>query len=299
LNAHYQLPVMKIVLLAFCLCFFTLAFSQTGSEVYLFDLKVSKKGEWVLSDGKNITNHKGYDNQPFFHPDEPLVYFSSFNEEGRSDLKSYNYKTGETKNITNTASEREYSPTVTPDKQFLSCIIQRDNNAQDLGKYPINGGTPTVLIDDLIVGYHTWINTEQLALFVLGEPHTLQLYNLKTKQHEVLDEKIGRSIHKIPGEEAVSYVDKKSDIEWIIKKYEPASKATADIIATVPGSEDLCWTSDGKIIMTSGMKILVIDPNKDKEWKAMTLDSKTPFTTALSRITISKDGKKLAVVVSE
>ncbi|HEY5823269.1 MAG TPA: hypothetical protein VIT44_02825, partial [Cyclobacteriaceae bacterium] len=133
----------------------------------------------------------------------------------------------------------------------------------------------------------------------LGEPQTLQLYNLKTKQHEILDEKIGRSIHKIPGEEAVSYVDKKSEKDWIIKKYEPASKATADIIATVPGSEDLCWTADGKIVMTSGMKILVIDPNKDKEWKPVTPDPKTPFTTALSRITISKDGKKLAVIVSE
>jgi hypothetical protein len=290
---------MKKILFALCLFPFTLAFSQTGSEVYLFDLKISKKGEWTLSDGKNITNHKGYDNQPFFHPDEPVIYFSSFNEEGRSDLKSYNYKTGETKNITNTSSEREYSPTVTPDKQFLSCIIQRDNNAQDLGKYPINGGVPTVLINDLIVGYHTWINTEQLALFVLGEPQTLQIYNLKTKQHEVIDEKIGRSIHKIPGEEAVSYVDKKLEKDWIIKKYEPASKATADIIATVPGSEDLCWTSDGKIVMSSETQIFFIDPNKDKEWKKIIADPKTPFTTSLSRLTISKDGKKLAVVVSE
>jgi len=61
----------------------------------------------------NITNHKGYDNQPYFHPDEPVIYYSSFNEEGRSDIKSYNYKTGVTSNIT-TTSEREYSPTVTP-----------------------------------------------------------------------------------------------------------------------------------------------------------------------------------------
>jgi Tol biopolymer transport system component len=290
---------MKKILFSLFSLSFTLGFSQAGSEIYLFDLKLSKKGEWTLSEGKNITNHKGYDNQPFFHPAEPLIYFASFNEDGRSDIKSYNFKTGETRNITNTASEREYSPTVTLDKQFLSCIIQRDNNAQDLGKYPINGGTPTVLINDLIVGYHTWINAEQLALFVLGEPHTLQLYNLKTKQHEVIDEKIGRSLHLIPGEEAISYVDKKSDTEWIIKKYEPASKATADIVTTIPGSEDMCWTPDGKIVMSSGTKVMVIDPNKDKEWKQITTDPKTPFTTSLSRLAISRDGKKLAVVVSE
>jgi hypothetical protein len=290
---------MKKIFIAFFVSSFTLSFSQAGSEIYIFELKQSKKGEWSLSDGRNVTNHKGYDNQPFFHPDEPLIYFSSFNEEGRSDLKSYNYKTLETKNITNTASEREYSPTVTPDKQFLSCIVQRDNNAQDLVKYPIYGGTPTVLINDLIVGYHTWVDTEELMLFVLGEPQTLQLYNLKTKQHDIIDEKIGRSLHRIPGEEAISYVDKKAEKDWIIRKYEPASGATAEIINTIPGSEDLCWTPDAKILMTSGKKIFVIDPNKDKVWKEIRLDPKTPVTTGFTRLTISKDGKKLAVVVNE
>lgn len=290
---------MKKILLALFSCSFSFAFSQAGSEIYIFDLKQTKKGEWSLSGGKNVTNHKGYDNQPSFHPDEPLIYFSSFNENGKADLKSYNYKTGETKNITKTDSEREYSPTVTPDKQFLSCIIQRDNNAQDLGKYPVNGGAPTVLIGDLIVGYHTWINAEQLALFVLGEPHTLQLYNLKTKQHEVIDENIGRSLHKIPDDDAVSYVSKKSDNNWMIRKFEPVSSASADIIDTVPGGEDLCWTPDGKIIMTGGTKVMIIDPEKDKEWKEVSADPKTPFTTVLTRVAISKDGKKLAIVVSE
>ncbi|MEJ0031081.1 MAG: hypothetical protein WDO15_12190 [Bacteroidota bacterium] len=66
-------------------------------------------------------------------------------------------------------SEREFSPTVTPDKQFLSCIIQRDDGVQDLGKYPIDGGDPALIIDNLKVGYHVWVDNSHLALFVLGE----------------------------------------------------------------------------------------------------------------------------------
>src|SRR5690606_9821643 len=113
-----------------------------GSEIYLFDLS-NKKGKITLSKPKNATNHPGYDNQPFFHTDKPILYYASFNEEGRADIKSYDYVTGETKFITQT-NEREYSPTLTPDKKYLSCIIQRDNGEQNLGKYPVDGGEPIV-----------------------------------------------------------------------------------------------------------------------------------------------------------
>ena len=114
------------------------AIAQMGSEILLFDLKI-KKNKITLSNPKNITNHPGYDNQPGFNRDEPVVYYSSFNDEGRSDIKSYNYQTGVTTSVT-TTNEREYSPTQTPDKNYISCIIQRDNGAQDLGKYPLTGG---------------------------------------------------------------------------------------------------------------------------------------------------------------
>lgn len=286
---------MNKIIIALLLLSPAVGFTQAGSEIYLFDLK-EKKGELVLSDGQNITNHKGYDNQPSFHPDEPLIYYSSFNDEGRADIKSFNYKTGVTATIT-TTNEREYSPTVTLDKQYLSCIIQRDNNEQNLGKYPIKGGEPIVLINDLIVGYHVWVNPEQLMLFALGTPNTLQLYNLNTKEHDVIESSIGRSLHKIPGENAVSYVLKKSDTDWIIRKYEPVAKATSDIIATLPGSEDLCWTPKGKILMSSDTKIYVFDPQGSEEWKSVALPA--PFTTKVSRLAVSKDGKKIAVVVSE
>jgi len=153
--------------------------AQTGSEIFLFDLSI-KKDKLVLSTPKNITNHVGYDNQPSFHADQPLIFYSSFNPDGRSDIKSYDYEKGETRSLTQT-TEREYSPTLTPDKQFVSCIIQRDDGAQNLGKYPVGGGQPTVLIDNLIVGYHAWVDQDRLLLFVLGEPQTLHLYNVKTK----------------------------------------------------------------------------------------------------------------------
>ena len=271
-------------------------YAQTGSEIFLFDLQ-SKKTKLTLSNPKNISNHTGYDNQPSFHSEKPLIYYSSFNDDGRSDIKIFNYKTGETTNLTKT-SEREYSPTLTPDKQFISCIIQRDNNAQDLGKYPVEGGQPTVIIDNLIVGYHAWIDDTRLLLFVLGEPQTLRLYDTKAKTDKILSEKIGRSLHAIPGQNAMSFVHKISDSEWIIKRFDKTTGAITDIATTLPGREDLCWTPDGKIIMSDGSKIYWLDPAQEKKWLEIPMPSNEKIK-GITRLAINKKGTQLAVVVAE
>jgi hypothetical protein len=59
--------------------------AQTGSEILLFDLSI-KNDKLVLSNPKNITNHVGYDNQPSFHVDQPLIFYSSFKQQNVSTL---------------------------------------------------------------------------------------------------------------------------------------------------------------------------------------------------------------------
>ncbi len=161
-------------------------YGQVASEIYMFNLGW-KNNEPVLSSPVNITNHKGYDNQPFFHPSKPLIYYSSFNDSGRSDINYYNYLTKQTVQFTNTL-EREYSPTLTPDRKFISCIIQREQGAQDLGKYPVKGGKPETIIQTLKVGYHLWIDDQHLLLFVLGDSNQnyLHYFNLITKEDKVI-----------------------------------------------------------------------------------------------------------------
>jgi hypothetical protein len=285
-----------IIAFAFQLCSLV-GLAQTGSEILLFDLSI-KKDKLVLSNPKNITNHVGYDNQPSFHADQPLIFYSSFNPDGRSDIKSYDHKSGETKSLTQT-TEREYSPTLTPDKQFVSCIIQRDDGAQNLGKYPVGGGQPTILIDNLIVGYHAWVDQERLLLFVLGEPQTLHLYNVKTKEDKVIAEKIGRSLHKIPNQNAMSFVHKISDSEWIIKRWDAATSEITTIAKTLPGREDLCWTPQGRIIMSDGTRIYSIDPLNEKEWSEVSIKFGGEQLKGVTRLSLNSKGNRLAVVVSE
>ena len=289
---------MKRILFCLCSVFATnISFGQPATDIYLFDLSI-KKDKVSISNPINITNHKGYDNQPSFHPEKKIIYYSSANDDGRTDIRSYDYKSKQTKSITHTP-EKEYSPTVTPDGQYLSCIIQRDNGAQDLGKYPIDGGEPIVLIDNLIVGYHVWADNSHLGLFVLGTPNTFHYYLLPMKKDAALGENIGRSLHKIPGESAISFVHKASDKEWVIKKLQTETMQISNLGTTLNGSEDLSWLIGGKILMSDGTKLFYLQPDKSQNWNAVVIKSGANVLKGVSRVAVSANGKKLAVVVAE
>jgi hypothetical protein len=285
----------RILLLLLILVEVTAASAQTSSEILLFDLKI-KKNKVTLSNPKNISNHPGYDNQPGFNREEPIVYFSSFNEDGRSDIRAYNYEKNELSSLTQT-QEREYSPTHTPDKGFISCIIQRDNGAQDLGKYPIDGGDPVVIIDNLIVGYHAWADNSHLALFVLGEPNTLHYMRLPTKEDTILAQNVGRSLHRIPGG-GISFVHKISATDWQVKKLDSKTMTITTLAPTLPGREDLAWSPNGFILSSDGSKILVLNP-AEKVWREIQITSGQELLKGVTRLAVSAKGDKLAVVVAE
>lgn len=277
------------------LCFIS-AFAQQppATEIYLLDLKVTKKSV-SIHNPRNITNHSGYDNQPFFHPDKSILYYTSADEKGNTDIVSFDFSSNKTTALTKT-SEKEYSPTVTPDKRYLSCIIQREGGAQDLGKYPIGGGDPVVLIDNLIVGYHAWGDNKSIVAFILGEPNTLRLIDLENKKDLWLADKPGRSLHQIPGSSSISFVDKSADT-WTIKKLVSIDNITI-ITETLPGREDLAWTPDKKIVMSDGKKFFFYDSINNTGWQEIMLPDAMP-TGSITRLAINAKGDKLAFVVSE
>jgi len=292
---HTNRTMIRLLGYMSLLCVSTHVLAQPASEIYLFDLKI-KKDKITLSNGKNITNHNGYDNQPFFHTNEPLIYYTQADTSGRTDIMVYDYSKNSTGKITET-SEREYSPTLTPDGKFLSCIIQRDDGVQDLGKYPVAGGPPVVLIDNLKVGYHAWVSGTDLILFVLGEPNTLRWYSLSNKRDTILAGNIGRSLHKIPKTDDMSFVDKSAD-RWLIKKLDTKTKNISNITTSLPGREDLSWTPDGKIIMSDGEKLFYFHPGGLDVWTEVEGMS-TLKLKGITRLSVNKKGDKIAIVATE
>ena len=273
--------------------------AQTASDIYLFELKV-KNNQPSVFNPVNITNHKGYDNQPFFHPKKSVIYFSSFNDSGRSDIKYYHIRKAKTTHLTFT-HEREYSPTLTPDGKFISCIIQRDDGSQDLGKYPLQGGKPQVLINTLKVGYHVWVDDHSLLLFVLGDSNknTLHLYDLTTKEDNIIADNPGRSLHRIPGTNAISFVHKISKEEWLIKRYNRVTKEISTIAPTLPGREDIAWLTKEILMSSDGSRLFYFDINTNKGWQLVPIENSNLPIRGITRLAINAKNTKLAVVVSE
>lgn len=265
-----------------------------GTDILLFDFSF-RNGALTLLNPVNITRRTGYDNQPFFHPKQPVLYYTSADENGRTDIIEYNFLSNTSRKLTVTP-DREYSPTLTPDKKHISCIVQRDNQAQDLVQYPLNGGRPVILVNHLTVGYHAWTDRHTVALFVLGQPPTLHIFSLKHRTHDVVADSIGRSLHRIPRTRFISFVDKGSK-QWMIKKYDPRHHVVVPICPTLPDREDMAWL-DQFIVMSDGADLYFIHPGKGATWKKALLPEGTILRN-VSRIAIHPRMSKIAVVVAD
>ncbi len=291
---------MKTSILIILLVAPIFTFSQGGTEIFLLDMKVKDK-TITLSNPVNITNHKGYDNQPYFSPDGTLLYFTSDRDTTNTDIKIYNYKTGTTSFLTNTP-ENEYSATVTPDGKFISCIIARKIPfAQDLGKYPVGGGEPVILVNNLVVGYHAWLDNNKLLLFVLdsNRHNSLHYYDLRNKEGIVIAKNPGRSLWKIPGQNAMSFVDKTDSLSWKIKKLDIASMQISEIGPTLLKKEDMTWTSSGMIIMSDGSSLFSLQPGSGEGWQKINIVNNNPSIQGITRLAVNADNSKSAIVVRE
>ena len=265
-------------------------YSQQDTEVYLFDYSNSKPLP-ILTNPKNISNNPGYDNQPSFSKNGKFIYFSS-TRNGQTDILRFDIKNDEKKWISQTIGG-EYSPQEIS-KNHLSAVRLDPDGKQLLYSYKISRNHSKVLVENKKIGYYAWINSKELLCFVLGEPNSLQSINLKTNESFLVDEIIGRSIHKIPNSELMSYISKKRDL-WSINSFDPTSKETSTIVNTVEGSEDLVWTNNGSILMSDGYSLFSFHPGYDKDWKFV-IDFKEFDLTNISRISLDRGNNYIAIV---
>jgi hypothetical protein len=116
-----------------------------------------------------------------------------------------------------------------------------------------------VLTDIKPVGYHVWIDRDRLALYVLGEPATLQLAQVSTGAGEIVARDIGRTLRLVPGTTLVSFVQRESEGEYSIKSLDPSSGRIETTTRTAEGSldRDYEWLPDGRtLLMSAGTKVL-------------------------------------------
>ena len=279
---------MKLLSSFFLTC---IVFSQSSTEVYLFDIEY-KNSKYSLSNPKNISKNPGYDNQPSFSKDGKLIFFSS-TRNNQTDIVRYEIVSGKKKWITKTEGG-EYSPVKMNNNNFVSAVRLDPDGKQLLYRYDMRSGSSKALSDDLKIGYYAWVNKKEILCFVLGDPSTLQLVDLIKNNSIIIDRKIGRSIHRIPKTRKMSYVSKSFD-RWTINSFDPRTKSIKKIINAIPESEDLTWTPIGIMLMSNGSILFQYDPQSSNGWISL-LDFKKFRLKNISRISMSPQGDMIALV---
>ncbi|ARK10772.1 hypothetical protein A6C57_10790 [Fibrella sp. ES10-3-2-2] len=291
---------MKLTCFALLLLWLSLTalHAQNGTEVYLLDLS-EKGGKITLANPRNVSNKPGYDNQPFFHPTKPLLYYTAMMPGDQTDIWSYDLQKAIRTPVTLTP-DSEYSPTVLPDQTYLSCIVQRKANGdQDLVRYLLADPKQTELILESKktgkIGYQAWLNADEAMVFVLGTPNTMHYLNRKTGRNTVIAGQIGRSLHRIPGKQAFSFVQQVGDT-WLIRSYDPVRNQVSDVATSEATSEHYnAWLASGTLLESRGTELWAFSP-KTKQWQVLTLPADLP-RKKLSRIAVR--GNHLALVVDE
>ncbi len=274
----------------------TAAYSQ---DIYLIDY-TQKNGAFTFRTAVNITSRTGYDNQPSFHPDGKAIFFSA-QYGNQNDIYKYDLRKNELMQLTDTAEISEYSPTVTPDEKYFSVIqlMNADNGRQPLSKFPaIGGGAQHIFENDLKVGYHAWADNENVAMFILGSPNSLQVFDTGNETLYEITNKIGRCLKKVPDRYEISFTQEFTDNKLYIKKIDMKTKGITTIIQLKTGNEHYDWTPERILITGVGSKLFKFHPGKDTEWIEIA-DLSDYGISGITRLAISPQGNKMAIVAND
>ncbi len=265
-----------------------------STDIYLAEL-TSRDGTYHVGAPRNITNREGYDNQPAFEPGGTTLLYTSARNRTQTDIYRYDVEAGTTRQVTQTLAS-EYSATPLPGGGGFSAINE-SVDGQLLWRYDTDGvGRGGILPDVQPVGYHAWGDENRLIMFVLGgggNPATLQLGDLSTGTAEVIAENPGRSLHKVPGRHALSFVRKLSRDEWWLEVLDLDTMEYTRLGQTLPGREDYAWTPDGTLIMGDGSKLYQMRPGE--EWVEIA-DLEGAGISGISRLAINDSGTRIAIV---
>jgi Tol biopolymer transport system component len=250
-----------------------------------------------------ISTAPGYDNQPLFSADGNRVLFAANHDGKQTDVFVFNRENGRTAQLT-TTPENENSPTYLPagigDSGGFSIVRSEMDKTQRLWRFNAAGRDPQLILTDIKpVGYHAWVDADRVALFVLGEPNSLQLASVKTGKGDVVANGIGRSLHRIPGTRLVSFVHREPSGEYWIKQIDVDSKKIEPLTKVVDGAtdRDMAWMPDGKTILMSG-GTRVFSWTRGRSGWAEVFDAAAHDLGAVSRIAVSPKGDAIAIVVA-
>ena len=220
-------------------------------DIALFQLS-QEKGELVISNPKIIAASPGYDNQPSFSNDGDTIYFTRIENEN-ADMWQWQQQTGKASKLGGNPLS-QFSPTQIPfEPTSFSTVRVEADGTQRLWKYSPNNGYSVVFNSIKPVGYHVW-SEKNIAMFILGEPHTLASdTNLGKEETQVIDKNIGRCLQRRADSLEISYTVQQ-DNKMQLKTYDFKTQKVSSWIFLPSNVQDYVWYDKQHIISSDKTK---------------------------------------------
>lgn len=270
------------------------AFGQGATDLFL--VRLHEAGSQLSADSVvRLTDRDGYDNQPRFRADGRTLLYTSIDATGQADIRSINLRSRRNADVTRTAPESEYSAALMPGGGRISVVRVEADSTQRLWSFTLDGSDPRLVFEGIApVGYQAWIDADRIALFVLGDPASLQIADVRSGEARPIASNIGRSLNRVPGRNAVSFVSREDGPQGWIEVYDADSGGSERLVRPLRGNEYHAWTPSGILVSAAG-SMLYQWRRGDGDWTPVA-DLAASGVSAITRLTVSRDGSLLALV---
>ena len=268
--------------------------AQNAPDVYLFDISTTPT-TLEITEGANISTNTGYDSQPSFYDDNTLLY--SRTQDSLTAIGVYDISTKKTALLTNEPNSGFFSPQRLPETNHIVAVRQDPKGRQRLAEYDFTTKAFQKLRDSSQVGYFKFYDADTFIASVLM-PNQMDLYLSSSKGDSLqkISSNAGRSLHKVPNTESLSYTVENDDQNMDLYILDLSGESpTSYFVCELPiGRQDYAWLDENRILVGSGDSLFVYDLFGEPAWVfAASLNAYK--LTNITRIAVSPDGKHLAL----
>ncbi|RKQ69598.1 WD40 repeat protein [Litorimonas taeanensis] len=267
------------------------------TEIFLFDLKL---GDTVsIANGRNVTLRAGYDNQPSFTPDSRAFLYAR-SDDFQTDIYEYSLVDGTTRQITRTETN-EFSPVATPDNASISFVSDGPGAWQTVEVIARNNPeiSKRLLPGDTLrepIGYYSWNHATDDVLYWSRYGFNISLTHKDKKTSDyITGDAVPSTPYVIPGTNQFSFVHRQGNESVWIKALDPKTKSVRPLTPIKGTNANYGWSPEGSIFIIEKDTLYRWKEGPSDGWESLADLTEYGLVNA-ARLSISPDGKKLAIV---
>ena len=261
------------------------------TDLWLFKIKTEDK-KLILGEGKNITSRKGYDNQPFFTPDNKNILYVSIGEDNQADVYRYDLGKEQSFQLTKTKTS-EYSPNYTPDGKSISCVVVEADSTQRLWLYNLDGTVKKCYNEGIdSIGYYSWLTNDTLLYYKLTDPHSLRMFCEVNKADKWICYSPTRAFKYMEGNTFIYGIKDSVSVQY--RYYNTVTRRSDVYCSHKSKSEDFVWHKNYGIIKSEGAQLLWYNV-PEKTWMVL-FDFAPAGIKKITRFAIDSKNRNIVVV---